>query len=66
MVVIVGVTTKVVTPDASNGPEQGVEPLYHSAVAPIPPPPIAVRVVDCPRHNGESGTAVIDVGSAGY
>ena len=66
MVVSVGVTTKEVTPESSNGPEQGDEPLYHSAVAPGPPPPIAVRVVPCPRHNGESGTAVIDVGSAGY
>ena len=56
----------MVIPEASSGPEQGAEPLYHSIVAPGPPPPIAVRVVDCPRHNGESGTADIDVGSAGY
>ena len=56
----------MVTPEARSGPEHGDEPLYHCAVASGPPPPIAVRVVDCPRHNGESGTADIDVGSAGY
>ena len=64
MVVIVGVTTKEATPEASNGPLQGVEPLYQLAKEPAPPPPVAVSVVNVPTHIGESGFAV-KVGSPG-